>query len=74
MESAMGLIITVELSVEDAKRLDEAFKSGKLAELGITGVTTVGEKEQPEDPKKDVMVVETQRSDAPIKDDVPPHS
>lgn len=63
----MAVDIIIEMSEKDYKKLEQAFKDGKLAELGITGIGSPVPKETQQwaDPAL--------RKRGRLKPDTPPH-
>ena len=62
----MPIELTLSMNQDDAERLMQAFKDGKLAELGVLDIKF------PEAIEKKWTGTESQRRDKPKQDDVPP--
>jgi hypothetical protein len=69
----MAVKLTVTISPEDGERLMQAFKEGKLTELGILDVK-VNEPQSREPSEQKWTGTESERRKTPNIDDVPPHS
>lgn len=62
----MPIKLTLSMHEEDAEKLMQAFKDGKLAELGVLDIKF------PEALEKKWTGTESQRRDRPKQNDVPP--